>query len=90
MVDLTKDAKGNTQTRIAAPIRITVVQKEKISEKKFNRRDCRYILKGTEKISIKQRKKEFENFQNVGSYEARCAILQGSIIESKKKTEVIP
>lgn len=36
-------------------------------------------------MSIDTRKKEFDKFWSSGSYEARCAILQGSVVEAKKK-----
>ncbi|KAJ0177334.1 hypothetical protein K1T71_007343 [Dendrolimus kikuchii] len=57
---------------------------KKVCAKEFNSSGCRCPLKCTEKISIDQRKKEFEKFWSSGSYEARCAILQGSVIEVKK------
>ncbi|KAL4713786.1 hypothetical protein ACJJTC_012303 [Scirpophaga incertulas] len=56
-----------------------------VSAKEFNDSNCGCPLKCTEKISIEQRTNEFEKFWNSGSYEARCAILQGSVTEVNKK-----
>ncbi|CAH2098877.1 unnamed protein product [Euphydryas editha] len=58
---------------------------KKVCAMEFNSSDCRCPLKCTEKLTIDQRKKEFDKFWNSGSYEARCAILPGSITETKKK-----
>ncbi|XP_074039971.1 uncharacterized protein [Leptinotarsa decemlineata] len=54
-----------------------------VNAKKFNGDSyrCRCPLKCTETLSVEQRKSEFERFWSSGSYEARCAILQGIVIE---------
>lgn len=46
-------------------------------------------MKCTDKISIDQRKREFDKFWSSGSYEARCAMLQGSITETKTKKSYV-
>ncbi|KAL4718994.1 hypothetical protein ACJJTC_012421 [Scirpophaga incertulas] len=43
---------------------------KKVCAKEFNCSDCRCPLKCTEKLSVDQRKKEFEKFWSSGSYEA--------------------
>lgn len=62
---------------------------KKVCAKEFNSSDCNCPLKCTEKIGIEQRKKEFDKFWNSGSYEARCALLQGSITETKTRRSYV-
>lgn len=47
--------------------------------------NCNCPKKCTEKVSVEIRKNEFERFWNAGSYEARCAILLGSVKELEKQ-----
>lgn len=57
----------------------------KVAIKEFLHFNCDCRRKCTEKISIEIRRAEFEKFWQAGSYETRCALIQGSVKEIKKK-----
>ncbi|CAH0564100.1 unnamed protein product [Brassicogethes aeneus] len=59
-----------------------VVEKKEFKGENF---DCKCPKKCAEKLTVEQRRAEFNKFWTAGSYETRCALLQGCVKQKNKK-----